>query len=290
MGRIHGRDTVWNDVLDRYPDEVDMDTVFMKGFRTLTDWYISYDEHPSLYDDALEAAGYFGAYHRSKDDPLRWFAVQVIDGRPEACVGREDTVVMALEVVGRTATGTTSSMPRWPFSRAIISSSTSPGRMGKTGRTLPDICRLTTSVWRGWSQRLSSSHNLLQVLHPNQFQVNEAWITFKLNDVPLSTELDGDIDIFSIMDAATCFLLGYECVPTVSPELSEMSARRLLNKGQSHNQQWPNVLLVPTDQPAGPLCREAERHGIVVTRVPEDELLTFIEEAQAGFRAYFGMD
>jgi hypothetical protein len=28
------------------------------------------------------------------------------------------------------------------------------------------------------------------MLHPNQFQINEAWIVFKLNDEPIHTELD----------------------------------------------------------------------------------------------------
>ncbi len=28
------------------------------------------------------------------------------------------------------------------------------------------------------------------MLHPNQFQVNEAWIAFKLNDIPIPTDRD----------------------------------------------------------------------------------------------------
>jgi hypothetical protein len=45
------------------------------------------------------------------------------------------------------------------------------------------------------------------VLHPNQFQVNEAWIVFKLNDEPLHTVRDGDFDFIALMDAASGFIV-----------------------------------------------------------------------------------
>jgi hypothetical protein len=38
------------------------------------------------------------------------------------------------------------------------------------------------------------------MLHPNQFQVNEAWIAFKLNDDPLVTG-EGAHNAFALMDA-----------------------------------------------------------------------------------------
>lgn len=38
---------------------------------------------------------------------------------------------------------------------------------------------------------------------PGQFQINEAWIVFKLNDAPVITEVDGDFNVLALMDAAT---------------------------------------------------------------------------------------
>jgi hypothetical protein len=38
------------------------------------------------------------------------------------------------------------------------------------------------------------------MLQPNQFQVNEAWIVFKLNDEPIHSERDGGIDFLALMD------------------------------------------------------------------------------------------
>jgi hypothetical protein len=126
------------------------------------------------------------------------------------------------------------------------------------------------------------------VLHPNQFQVDEAWIAFQLNDVPVSTEMDGDFNIIALMDAASCFILGSEFVPADSSEPSHMDAKRLLKGGQSHNQQLPKTLFIPTDQPAKLLSMEAEGQGIAVARVSEDQLLVFIGEARDGFRERFG--
>jgi hypothetical protein len=126
------------------------------------------------------------------------------------------------------------------------------------------------------------------VLHPNQFRVNEAWIVFKLNDVPIHTEVDGDFDFIALMDAASCFILSSEPVPVSQVELTEMEARRLLKQGEAQGRQLPKTLFIPSVQPAEALALEAERQGITVIRVPEDQLLIFIGEARVGFREHFG--
>lgn len=126
------------------------------------------------------------------------------------------------------------------------------------------------------------------MLHPNQFQVNEAWILFKLNDAPICTERDGDINIFALMDAASCFLLGSALVTTRTTEPSRLESRRLLEEGRSHKQQLPGKLFIPDKQTAALMSAEAKRQGIAVVRVPEDQLLPIIGEAQEGFRARFG--
>jgi len=126
------------------------------------------------------------------------------------------------------------------------------------------------------------------VLHPNQFQVNEAWIAFKLNDAPIQTESDGDFNFIALMDAASCFILSSAPVPTSATEPSKMEARRLLKEGQAHKQQLPKTLFISGEQPAIFLAVEAERQGITVVRVPEDQLLLFIGEAREGFREHLG--
>jgi hypothetical protein len=125
------------------------------------------------------------------------------------------------------------------------------------------------------------------VLHPNQFHVNEAWIAFKLNDAPMTTRSDGDFNFIALMDAASCFILSSALVPASAAEPSKMEAKRLLKEGQAHKQQVPKTLFIPSDQPASLLTVEAERQGITVVRVPEDQLLLFITDAREGFRESF---
>jgi hypothetical protein len=126
------------------------------------------------------------------------------------------------------------------------------------------------------------------VLHPNQFQVNEAWIAFKLNDRPIRTEQDGDFDFIALMDAASCFILSSASVPAHGAEPTEMESRRLLQQGQERKKQLPKTLLVPSGQPAQFLAAAARRKGIEVVCVEENQLLIFIGEAREGFRERFG--
>ncbi len=126
------------------------------------------------------------------------------------------------------------------------------------------------------------------MLHPSQFQVNEAWVIFKLNDVPIHTEEDGDFNFIALMDAASCFILSSISTPVSSVEPSSLESRRLLKEGQAHKNQVPMTLFIPDDQPAASLSAEAERQGITVVRVPEHQLLLFIGEAREGFRERFG--
>nr|WP_140393777.1 hypothetical protein [Nitrospira cf. moscoviensis SBR1015] len=126
------------------------------------------------------------------------------------------------------------------------------------------------------------------MLHPNQFQVNEAWIAFKLNDRPIRTEQDGDFDFIALMDTASCFILSSASVPAHGAEPTEMESRRLLQQGQERKKQLPKTLLVPSGQPAQFLAAAARRKGIEVVCVEENQLLIFIGEAREGFRERFG--
>lgn len=125
-------------------------------------------------------------------------------------------------------------------------------------------------------------------MHPNQFQVGEAWIAFKLNDSVIHTESDGDFNLFAMMDAASCYLMATATVASTAAELSQLESRRLLKEAQKSKGSLPVTLFVPTQQAATFLALEAERQGIQVFRVPEDQLLVFIGDAREGFREKFG--
>lgn len=125
------------------------------------------------------------------------------------------------------------------------------------------------------------------MLHPNQFYVNEAWIAFQVNDAPITTGSDGDFNLIALMDAASCFLLSPTLVPGSAEEPSTLEVKRLLKEAQVHKQQMPEKLFIPSNQTANFLTIEAERLGVTVVRVQEDQLLQFIGEARETFRERF---
>ncbi|HSF19351.1 MAG TPA: hypothetical protein VLK65_27745 [Vicinamibacteria bacterium] len=111
---------------------------------------------------------------------------------------------------------------------------------------------------------------------------------FQLNELPIETELSGDFNCIALMDAASCFLLGETLVPAGEAEPSKTAVRRLLKEAKAHKQELPKTLFIPSGQFNSILPAEAERQGIAVVRVPEDQLLVFIGEARDAFKEHFG--
>lgn len=126
------------------------------------------------------------------------------------------------------------------------------------------------------------------MLHPDQFQVNEAWIAFKLNEVPICTQQDGDFNVVALLDAASGFILNTAFVPASKAEQTKLELRRSLKEAHAHSQQWPKTLFIPVGDSAKNLVAEAKVIGIPVVHVSEDQLLVFISDARQGFRERFG--
>jgi len=125
------------------------------------------------------------------------------------------------------------------------------------------------------------------MLHPQQFEVNEAWIAFRLNDAPVRTEHDGDFDCIALMDAASRFILGSQFIPATSREPTRAQFRLLLKNAQRHKQQLPGTLFIAREDIADLMAHEATQQNIDVVRVPESELLAFIGEARQTFAERF---
>ena len=128
------------------------------------------------------------------------------------------------------------------------------------------------------------------MLHPTQFEVNEAWIAFRLNSVPIRTEQDGEFNCVALMDAASCFILATEFVPIAAAEPRQIEVCRLLENAQNHKQQLPKTIFVPRENVLDVLAQEAMRQSIDIVRVSENELLIFIGEARQGFAEQFEKD
>ena len=123
-------------------------------------------------------------------------------------------------------------------------------------------------------------------LHPNQFQVNEAWIAFQLNEIPIDAGKDGWFNCICLMDAASCYVLGTELIPASEAEPSETKARAMLTAAWAKKGEFPQRLFVPTGQFEGTLKAEAERLGMAVVSTPDEQLLVFIGEAREGYREH----
>jgi hypothetical protein len=128
------------------------------------------------------------------------------------------------------------------------------------------------------------------MLHPKQFEVNEAWIAFRLNDAPIRTGDDGDFNCVALMDAASCFILGLELIPVTAAEPTRAQFRRLLKSAQRHRQELPKTLFVPREDVADLMTREATHQNIDVVRIPESELLIYTGEARQAFAERFEED
>lgn len=128
------------------------------------------------------------------------------------------------------------------------------------------------------------------MLHPNQFQINEAWILFQLNGAPIGVGEDGIFNCIALMDAASCFILGTNLIPIDVAEPTQLQFRRLLMTGRSHKHQLPTTLFIPRGGAAEVATREATRQGIDVVRVAERDLEIFIREAREGFAEQFEED
>jgi hypothetical protein len=124
------------------------------------------------------------------------------------------------------------------------------------------------------------------MLHPNQFEVNEAWIVFQLNEAPVRTDRDGAFNCIALMDAASCFIFDMVMVAVGKSEPSRVEVRRLFKKAWGAKRQYPHTLLVPAGRFQSVLPAEAERQGISVVPVHESQLLVFIGEAQQGFKEH----
>jgi hypothetical protein len=128
------------------------------------------------------------------------------------------------------------------------------------------------------------------MLHPKQFEVNEAWIAFRLNGAPIRTEGDGDFNCFALMDAASCFILSMELIPVTAAEPTRTQFRRLLKSARRHRQELPKTLLVAREDLADLMTREATAQKIEVVRIPESELLIHTGEARQAFAERFEED
>jgi len=126
------------------------------------------------------------------------------------------------------------------------------------------------------------------MLNPSQFSPNEAWIFFKLNHAPVVTELDGEFDVYTLMDAASLYILSSGFIAAGSLDSADSEIRSLLGAAHSESSVWPEKILVSQAASADKLVAEARAIDVPVVIAGEAELSIFTNEARQEFRAHFG--
>lgn len=124
------------------------------------------------------------------------------------------------------------------------------------------------------------------MLTPDQFEENEAWLVFQLNDAPICTEQDGNFNCIALMDAASGFIFDTTLVPVARAEPSAFEVRKLFNSCLQRSGGTPTTLLLPRGQFDTVFPSEARRRGIAAVHLPEAELSALTSEATQGFRKY----
>jgi len=120
-------------------------------------------------------------------------------------------------------------------------------------------------------------------LHPSQFQVNEAWVAFKLYDEPVAVKDHGDMLAIGLMDAASTCILNIAFV-RADAALSEVEAQGFLEKSRfvSPPPRPPRHLFIGSDIGATVLSAVAKRRGIMITTMDPLELEGIVGSAREG--------
>jgi hypothetical protein len=123
-------------------------------------------------------------------------------------------------------------------------------------------------------------------INPQEYDRNEAWLLFRLNDAPVRTESDGDFNVMAIMDVGTGLILGMEFVGVLTEELSEFESRKLLASAESEAGGRPQRLLVDSEQKVAQLIGAASAMGLEVIPESGSNLNPVTQEAREGFAAH----
>jgi hypothetical protein len=123
-------------------------------------------------------------------------------------------------------------------------------------------------------------------INPHEYDRNEAWLLFQLNDAPVCTESDGDFNVMAILEVSTGVILGMEFVGVLAEELSEFESRKLLASSESEAGGRPQRLFIDSEQQADQLIAAASAMRVEVILESASDLNTITQEAREGFAAH----
>lgn len=127
------------------------------------------------------------------------------------------------------------------------------------------------------------------MLHPNQFEVNEAWIAFKVNgDESFITVADEPYDMYVLMDAASTYVLGHIISRTADGTPQEKEVEDIFNKAWQTKKQWPKKFIITENSTADKTFRkQAEKNGLPTEYVPLSDLESIVSPLKESFVSDF---
>jgi hypothetical protein len=127
----------------------------------------------------------------------------------------------------------------------------------------------------------------LSMITPDQFRVNEAWIAVRINEKFLLVQNE-PYDIYILMDAASCYVLGHVLSRVVDEAPKEKDVKELLQAAFQAKNQWADILILTGSSPADDAFRkQAEREGLSIKTVKPSDLEAIIGPLKESFASDF---
>ncbi|OQY09342.1 MAG: hypothetical protein B6I30_09975 [Desulfobacteraceae bacterium 4572_187] len=125
------------------------------------------------------------------------------------------------------------------------------------------------------------------MLTPDQFEVNEAWITLRVNEEFIFVK-DDPYDIFVLMDAASAYVFGFVLSSVVDESLDQEEVANLFRQAWGTKQEWAGTLIVSDEINAGNVfISEGEKNGLEIRRVSASSLNSIVGPLRESFLQRF---
>jgi len=125
------------------------------------------------------------------------------------------------------------------------------------------------------------------MLTPDQFRVNEAWIAVKVNETFLFVK-DEPYDIYVLMDAASCYVLGHVLSRVTDEAPHEKDVEDLFKKAWETKKQWAKKLILTGNSIADDVFRKhAEQNNLSIRIVPLSDLEPIVGPLKELFESDF---
>ena len=123
-------------------------------------------------------------------------------------------------------------------------------------------------------------------MQPDQFQVNQTWLAYRINVAPMQVEGKA-IDLYVLQDAASMFLFGNAFAPHGADGPAIEDVQKLLESARRKRNEWPTELVLPGKHgPANSFIQVAKREGVFVRTVPESHMSFYIKDTQEAYEQF----